>query len=189
MLLPQYEPPLAARTREELEARLLKSTVDVGLRTYGLSTFVNHPDGAEQRGNLHNTQEVYLDEYLDLEVAKTDPVMQHCRDSAIPIIWNRETCVKAGQAQMHEQMTAAGLEAIARLTLPPPQAQVTIHPTHREAEVLNGSMDGETAWEIGNILKVSERTTTMYIANAMRKLCVVKRSQAVLTAYQLGLLA
>lgn len=237
MLLPQYESLLAARTREELEARLLKATVDLGFSTYGITTIVDHPDGSEQRGSLHNTPDVYLDAFLNLEISKADPVMQHCRFSSIPILWNSETYVKAGQGQMHEQMAAAGLregiattlhlpngrhmllgldspdplprspadamhlvaqvqllavhaqEAAFRLSIP--EAAPTQPPalTPRELEVLKWSMAGKTAWETGSILKISERTTTMHIANAMRKLGVAKRSQAVLKAYQLGLLA
>lgn len=109
MLLPQYESLLASRTREELEARLLKATLDLGFSTYGLTTIIDHPDGTERRGNLHNTPGPYLEAYLNLEISKVDPVMQHCRYSPIPIVWNSETYGNAGQAEMHEQMAAAGL--------------------------------------------------------------------------------
>ena len=60
--------------------------------------------------------------------------------------------------------------------------------TARELEVLKWAMAGKTAWETGAILKISQRTATVHITNAMRKLGAVKKHQAVIRALQLGLI-
>lgn len=60
--------------------------------------------------------------------------------------------------------------------------------TPRELEVLRWTMDGKTAWEVGAILGISERTAVLHVTNAMRKLSCVNKHQAVLKALRLGLI-
>lgn len=50
--------------------------------------------------------------------------------------------------------------------------------TTREREVLTWVMLGKSAWEIGEILKISKRTVEWHIKNACRKLDAVNRTQA-----------
>lgn len=71
-----------------------------------------------------------------------------------------------------------------------PQTAVPERPalSPREAEVLRWTMDGKTAWEVGGILGISERTVVLHVTNAMRKLDCVNKHQAVLKALRLGLI-
>ena len=56
----------------------------------------------------------------------------------------------------------------------------------REKEILNWIKQGKSSWEISVILKISERTVNFHTTNAMRKLDVVKRVQAVAVAIEKG---
>jgi DNA-binding CsgD family transcriptional regulator len=49
-------------------------------------------------------------------------------------------------------------------------------------------MDGKTAWEVGSLMGISERTAVMHVTNAMHKLGCVNKHQAVLKALRLGLI-
>ena len=60
--------------------------------------------------------------------------------------------------------------------------------TPRELECLRWTMDGKTAWEVGNVLGISERTAVLHINNAMHKLQCANKHQAVLKALRLGLI-
>jgi DNA-binding CsgD family transcriptional regulator len=60
--------------------------------------------------------------------------------------------------------------------------------TPRELESLRWTMDGKTAWEVGSILGITERTAVLHLNNAMRKLGCVNKHQAVLKALRLGLI-
>jgi DNA-binding CsgD family transcriptional regulator len=60
--------------------------------------------------------------------------------------------------------------------------------TPREVESLRWTMDGKTAWEVGNILGISERTAVLHVNNAMHKLGCINKHQAVLKALRLGLI-
>ena len=60
--------------------------------------------------------------------------------------------------------------------------------TQRELEALRWTMEGKTAWEVGRILGISERTAVLHVHNAMRKLDCASKHQAVLKALRLGLI-
>jgi DNA-binding CsgD family transcriptional regulator len=60
--------------------------------------------------------------------------------------------------------------------------------TPREIEALSWTMEGKTAWEVGQILGISERTAVLHVNNAMHKLGCVNKHQAVLKALRLGLI-
>lgn len=60
--------------------------------------------------------------------------------------------------------------------------------TPRELEALSWTMEGKTAWEVGAILGISERTAVLHVSNAMHKLGCVNKHQAVLKALRLGLI-
>lgn len=79
-------------------------------------------------------------------------------------------------------------EAAARIMMPAPADTEMPALTPREIESLRWTMDGKTAWEVGNILGISERTAVLHINNAMHKLNCVNKHQAVLKALRLGLI-
>lgn len=60
--------------------------------------------------------------------------------------------------------------------------------TPRELEVLRWTMEGKTAWEVGSILGIAERTAVLHVNNAMHKLQCNSKHQAVLKALRLGLI-
>jgi DNA-binding CsgD family transcriptional regulator len=79
-------------------------------------------------------------------------------------------------------------EAAVRLLLP-----ATLQPdrpalTPRELEALHWTMEGKTAWEVGAILGITERTAVLHVNNAMHKLGCVNKHAAVLKALRLGLI-
>lgn len=60
--------------------------------------------------------------------------------------------------------------------------------TARQIDCLRWVQEGKTAWEIGQILGISNRTVESYLAIAFERLEVNTRVQAVLKARALGLL-
>jgi len=79
-------------------------------------------------------------------------------------------------------------EAAQRIMMPAAQEAGAPNLTPREIESLRWTMDGKTAWEVGNILGISERTAVLHVNNAMHKLGCVNKHQAVLKALRLGLI-
>lgn len=79
-------------------------------------------------------------------------------------------------------------DAAIRLLLPPTQAADLPQLTARELEALRWTMDGKTAWEVGVILGISERTAVLHVNNAMHKLGCTSKHQAVIKALRMGLI-
>ncbi|HEY4082342.1 MAG TPA: LuxR family transcriptional regulator [Burkholderiaceae bacterium] len=67
-------------------------------------------------------------------------------------------------------------------------SSIHVRLTPRELECLRWTMDGKTAWEVGGILSITERTVVLHLSNAMRKLDCHNKHQAVLKALRLGLI-
>ena len=79
-------------------------------------------------------------------------------------------------------------DAALRLLVPPSAQPERPRLTPRELEALRWTMDGKTAWEVGAVLGISERTAVMHVNNAMHKLGCATKHQAVLKALRLGLI-
>lgn len=89
----------------------------------------------------------------------------------------------------HLQLFAAyAQDAALRILAPPSQPPMIPVLTARELEALRWTMDGKTAWEVGAILKINERTAARHINNATQKLGCMNKLQAVVKALRLGLM-
>jgi DNA-binding CsgD family transcriptional regulator len=79
-------------------------------------------------------------------------------------------------------------DAAQRIFAPAPNAPGAPSLTPRELETLRWTMEGKTAWEVGSVLGISERTAALHVNNATHKLGCVNKHQAVLKALRLGLI-
>ena len=79
-------------------------------------------------------------------------------------------------------------EAAMRILVPAAPAPGVPRLTPRELETLRWTMEGKTAWEVGALLGISERTAALHVNNATHKLDCVNKHQAVLRALRLGLI-
>ena len=78
---------------------------------------------------------------------------------------------------------------MARILVPKYAPETLITMTLREKEVLRWTAEGKTAYEIGQILEVSERTVNFHINNVVTKLGASNKTQAAVKAATLGMLA
>jgi LuxR family transcriptional regulator, quorum-sensing system regulator SolR len=90
-----------------------------------------------------------------------------------------------GRAQMFASMLH---HAVSRIDLPKllPAQNVTLTP--RERECLRWTADGKTAWEVGRILNIAERTVVFHVNNVIQKLSASNKTQAIVRAVTLNLL-
>jgi DNA-binding CsgD family transcriptional regulator len=106
------------------------------------------------------------------------------RDRALPSDRHELTRVVADL----QLFAVHALDAAMRVLVPSATAPNAPSLTPRELEALRWTMDGKTAWEVGSILGITERTAVLHLNNAMRKLGCVNKHQAVLKALRLGLI-
>lgn len=108
------------------------------------------------------------------------------RDQALP----NEASVLTRMVADLQLFAVHAQEAAWRVIMPQGQdvSSAKARLTPRELECLRWTMDGKTAWEVGAILSITERTAVLHISNAMRKLDCSTKHQAVLKALRLGLI-
>jgi DNA-binding CsgD family transcriptional regulator len=85
-------------------------------------------------------------------------------------------------------LAAHALTAAERLLGPRVEQRELPRLTRRELDVLSWTSQGKTAWEVSVILAMSEKTVNFHLGNAMRKLGVSSKHQAVLKCVAAGLL-
>lgn len=236
MLQDGYMSVLGARDRDEFLAQVVRFAKQLGFDTVTATAVIDHFLGESEFISVDNAPASYRGVYEDVGYGRLDPVMQHCKRLSVPIIWNRDTYLGAGQGDQWDEQARFGYrtgiavalhlpegrhfvlgvdrdqslpadkseltrmvadlqlfavhaqEAALRLMVPPTRDPAAPSLTPREVESLRWTMDGKTAWEVGNILGISERTAVLHVNNAMHKLGCVNKHQAVLKALRLGLI-
>ena len=106
------------------------------------------------------------------------------RDQALP---NRAAEVARMTADL-QLFAVYAQEAAQRLLIPPAPQDDVPKLTPRELESLRWTMEGKTAWEVGNILGISEHTAARHVNNATQKLGCANKLLAVLMALRQGLI-
>ena len=106
------------------------------------------------------------------------------RDQPLPTDLRELTRLVADLQLFAVHAQEAAMASFGRPTMPPDLPSLT----PRELEALRWTMEGKTAWEVGAILGISERTAVLHVNNAMHKLGCVNKHQAVLKALRLGLI-
>ena len=239
MLQGGYLSVLEARTPLDFRAEVVRFAESLGFSTVSAMAVIDRSISGTEFHVVDNTPQAFTQVYHDTELARVDPVMQHCKQVAIPIIWDQDTYVARGMGEMWEhqarygyhtgialaihlpdgrhfligvdrdkplssnpriltrivadlQLFAVHAQDVAFRLLAPgkePIAKNIPSLTPRELEALRWTMDGKTAWEVGAIMSISERTAVLHIQNAMHKLDSINKHQAVLKALRLGLLS
>jgi DNA-binding CsgD family transcriptional regulator len=106
------------------------------------------------------------------------------RDQPVPADPGELTRVVADLQLFAVYAQDAALRILAPASLDPNTPSLT----PRELETLRWTMEGKTAWEVGTVLGISERTAALHVNNATHKLGCVNKHQAVLKALRLGII-
>jgi DNA-binding CsgD family transcriptional regulator len=77
--------------------------------------------------------------------------------------------------------------AMMRIWNPKPEADFPSL-TAREIECLSWTLEGKTAWELGVILGITERTANFHLGNAIQKLDCDNKHSAVIKAMRMGMI-
>ncbi len=238
MLQGGYLSVLEAKTPLDFRIEVINFAQSLGFNTVSAMAVIDRSASGTEFHTVDNTPQAFTQVYHDTGLAQLDPVMQHCKRAAVPIIWDQDTYVAQGFGEMWEHQARFGYQtgialaihlpdgrhfsmgvdrdrplsskprtltrivadlqlfavhaqdAAFRIFAPQaPSAANTPSLTPRELEALRWTMDGKTAWEVGAIMSISERTAVLHIQNAMHKLNSVNKHQAVLKALRLGLLS
>jgi DNA-binding CsgD family transcriptional regulator len=224
-----------AKSSDDFRDQIIRFANELGFRYVSAMTVIDQSLTKSAFISIDNMPEAWRDSGA-FNGQNRDPVMQHCKHGALPIIWDQGTYLRQGSIDLWEEQAVFGYrtgialalhlpegrhfmlsvdrdqpldqpaqeltrmvadlqlfavhaqDTALRLFVPAEQLVETPSLTPRELEALRWTMEGKTAWEVGSILGISERTAVLHIQNAMRKLGSVNKHQAVLKALRLGLI-
>ncbi|MBK6790138.1 MAG: autoinducer binding domain-containing protein [Betaproteobacteria bacterium] len=108
MLPGGYSAVMQARDRGEFREEVVRFTHKLGFETVSAIAIIDHGMGKSEFINIDNTPADYGEPYADPTYYRRDPVMQHCKRQSVPIIWNQETYVEHGAADLWEQQATYG---------------------------------------------------------------------------------
>ena len=96
--------------------------------------------------------------------------------------------VAAGDTLLHPTLSSAACRSGSRPAHPQGRRQRSVRPTEREAQVVSLVGQGLSNREIADALFLGESTVKTHLNNLMRKLDLRDRVQAVVFAYESGLI-
>jgi LuxR family transcriptional regulator, activator of conjugal transfer of Ti plasmids len=149
-----------------------------------------------KRQALSKSGQLVMNRAHDFSLSKvlTIPVHAFGGDIGIMSLYSSESdaefyrCVSAFQHTLH--VLAIHFHTIVQDVLGEPDSMLQQVPlTPRELECLHWTAKGKTAWEIGQIIQISDRTVHHHVMSAFEKLRVVNKTHAVAKAVSLGLAA
>ena len=237
MLQTGFSSVLQAVSRDDFRDEVVRFSQNLGFNTVSAMAVVDVAVGRSEFVQIDNAPDGYAAVMNDVPAMRRDPVMQHCRRHAWPIVWDQQTYTSQGLGELWEQQASFGYrtgiamalhlpegrhfalgverdqplptdggeltrlvadlqlfavhaqDAALRVMSPTPPDGERPSLTPRELEALRWTMAGKTAWEVGAILGISERTAVLHVTNAMKKLGCSSKHQAVLKALRLRLIS
>jgi len=108
MLQSRYLSVLEAKTRDEFQVGLVRFTRQLGFETVSATAVIDQFLGEPEFITVDNAPAAYRATFEDRNGGKRDPVMQHCKNKSVPIVWDQATYIKAGQADKWEHQARFG---------------------------------------------------------------------------------
>src|SRR5579862_1987517 len=102
MLEGGYLAVMEARTVAEFSLQLVRFAEELDFKFINALVITDHSSGHSEFQTIDNTPAEYADVYQDLLAAQRDPVMQHCKRAAVPIVWDQQTYVSQGAGDYWE---------------------------------------------------------------------------------------
>lgn len=96
---------------KEFSKNVADAIQSLGMTTVGVSVITEHGPGITEFKTLTNAPEGYVSDFENLELAKLDPVSQHCKHSSEPVVWDQKFYVSRGRGDFWEHQAAFGLKS------------------------------------------------------------------------------
>jgi DNA-binding CsgD family transcriptional regulator len=117
MLQEHHIAVLEARSVEDYQKMVVKYGRSLGFNTVSAMAVVDHSLTHTAFFNVDNAPSAYLDAYHDVELCQRCPVMQHCKRSSIPIVWDQATYTSNGHSNLWETHAKFGYKTGIALAL------------------------------------------------------------------------
>jgi len=96
---------------KEFSKNVADAIQSLGMTTIGVSVITEHAPGITEFKTLTNAPDGYVSDFENLELAKLDPVSQHCKHSSEPVVWDQKFYASRGRGDFWENQAAFGLKS------------------------------------------------------------------------------
>jgi hypothetical protein len=94
MLNGGYLSVLEAASPLDFRKEVIRFAEALGFNTVSAMAVVDRAGTGTEFHTVDNTPNAFTQTYHDTGLAQMDPVMQHCKHAAVPIIWDQDTYVE-----------------------------------------------------------------------------------------------
>jgi DNA-binding CsgD family transcriptional regulator len=108
MLQGDYLSVLEAKDQAQFQSVVIRFAQQLGFEKVAAMVAVDRPGIAPEFTSVHNAPMAWERAIEDLEMARRDPVMQHCRRNTMPIIWTQKTYVEKGLVDLWDAQAEFG---------------------------------------------------------------------------------
>ncbi len=123
MFLDLMEPVIKASNKQEFLDILQEHTGSFGFQFFAAVVLIDDPIKHVRTVSFDNTPAEYMETYQDRDTAIGDPVMQHCKRSSLPIVWDRSTYEAAGAGDSWEFQSQFGYKTGVNIAMHLPEGK------------------------------------------------------------------
>ena len=132
MLQGGYLSVMEARTEQEFRDQIVRFSQQLGFETVSAITVIDHPLASPDFIAVDNAPDGYRESINDNTIGRRDPVLQHCKNNSVPIIWNQDTYTTRGLGDLWEEQASFGYRTGVCLALHMPEGRHFVLGVDRE---------------------------------------------------------
>lgn len=103
-----FDSVLEAKNVTDFESAIVNFAHNLDFDIVSATTVFDQTDGTVRYVTASNTPESYEEGFLNRDKACLCPVMQHCKNSNIPLIWDQNTYTKVNKGHLWEEQAQFG---------------------------------------------------------------------------------
>lgn len=132
MLQGGYLAVMESRTEQDFRNEIVRFSQQLGFETVSAITVIDQPLAAPEFYAVDNAPAAFRETIDNEALGRVDPVMQHCKNQSVPIIWNQETYTRRGMGDLWEEQASFGYRTGVCLALHMPEGRHFVLGVDRE---------------------------------------------------------
>jgi DNA-binding CsgD family transcriptional regulator len=108
MLQGDYLSVLEAKDQSQFRQVVIRFAQSLGFDKVAAMVTVDRPGAVPEFASVHNAPLGWEQGIQDMELARRDPVMQHCRRNTMPILWSQQTYLAGGLIDLWDAQAQYG---------------------------------------------------------------------------------
>jgi DNA-binding CsgD family transcriptional regulator len=123
MLQGDYLSVLEAKDPSQFRSVVIRFAQQLGFDKVAALVAVDRPGMKPEFASVHNAPMAFEQGIQDMDMARRDPVMQHCRRNTMPIIWTQKTYLDGGAIDVWDVQAQFGYRSGIAMALHLPEGR------------------------------------------------------------------